>query len=66
MMPGRSAGPNWVAFSQALTTAGQVAMAAADAQDSDALFDAGGQVYQVCRACHAEYLVPLEEARSTR
>lgn len=64
MMPGRSAGPEWVGYAQALTESGMVAMAAAEAQNADALFDAGGQVYQACRACHEQYLVPLQEARN--
>jgi hypothetical protein len=64
MMPGRAGPPDWVAYAQGLTAAGEVAMAAAEAHDADALFDAGGQVYQVCRACHEQYLVPLEDARS--
>lgn len=63
MMPGRALGPDWVAHAQALTLAGQAAMAAAQARDADALFAAGGQLYEVCRACHEQYLVPLEEAR---
>ena len=64
MMPGRSAGPEWVGYAQALTESGVVAMAAAEARNADALFDAGGQVYQACRACHEQYLVPLQEARN--
>ncbi len=64
MMPGRTNGPNWVSYSQALTAAGEAAMAAADARDAEALFDAGGAVYQVCQACHAEYLLPAEEAQN--
>jgi cytochrome c556 len=63
MMPGRASGPDWVAYSQELTVAAQAAMAAADARDADALFDAGGQLYQACRACHDQYMVPLLEAR---
>ena len=66
LMPGRTAGANWIAWAQSLTVAGEVAMAAAEAHDADALFDAGGQLYQVCRACHQRYLVPLEEARRSR
>ena len=63
MMPGRVGGPDWVAYAQGLRVAGKVAMDAAEAHDAGALFDAGGQLYQVCRACHQQYLVPLEEAR---
>ena len=66
MMPGRSSGPDWVAYAQGLTEAGVVAMAAAEARDAEALFDAGGQVYQACRACHEQYMVPLQEARNTK
>ena len=61
MMPGRAAGPEWVAYAQLLVGAGEVAMAAAEARDADALFDAGGQVYQACRACHERYMVSREE-----
>ena len=66
MMPGRVGGPDWVIYAQALTAAAEVAMAAAEAHDADALFDAGGQLYQACRACHEQYMVPLEEARSSQ
>ncbi len=66
MMPGRAGGPEWVTYSQQLTAAAEVAMAAADARDADALFDAGGQVYQACRACHDQYMVPLLEARASQ
>jgi hypothetical protein len=66
MIPGRSAGPDWVAYSQALIAAGKLAMAAAEAQDAAALFDAGGEVYQACRACHTQFLVPIEKARNSQ
>ncbi len=66
MMPGRSAGSDWDAFARALTGGGEAAIAAAEARDASALFDAGGQIYQVCRGCHEQYMVPLEEARSAR
>jgi hypothetical protein len=57
MMPGRSAGDDWVEYSKGLTRAGMEAMAAAQAQDADALFHAGGNIYQVCKACHNQYWV---------
>jgi hypothetical protein len=56
MMPGRNAGPDWQAYAQDLVDAGAVALNAAQARDSDALFDAGGQIYQVCLACHSQYM----------
>ena len=63
MMPGRAAGPAWVAYSQELTAAAEVAIGAAEARDADALFDAGGRVYEACRACHDQFMVPLLEER---
>lgn len=62
MMPGRAAGPEWIAYAQGLHATGRQAMQAAEAQDADALFDAGGQLYQTCVACHARYWVPAAEA----
>ena len=64
MMPGRSGGKDWNGYALQLVDAGTAAMSAAEAHDAAALFDAGGQIYQVCRSCHAQYLIPLEEARS--
>ena len=57
MMPGRSAGEDWNAFSRDLIAAGKLATVAAQHQDADALFDAGGSIYQACLACHNQYLV---------
>lgn len=57
MLPGRPAGDDWMEYSRALSGTGRLVMAAARAQDADALFDAGGRVYQVCRACHNQYWV---------
>jgi cytochrome c556 len=33
-----------------------LAKSAAEAKDADALFAAGGAVYNVCRACHNKYM----------
>ena len=57
MLPDRTSGPAWNTYAQALVSAGQRAMAAAEARDADALFDAGGQLYVVCRGCHAQFLI---------
>jgi len=57
MMPGRAAGDDWIEYSRGLIDAGELAMKAALAQDADALFDAGGRIYQVCLACHNQYLI---------
>lgn len=61
MVPGRSEGPAWDAFAAALIVAGEHAAEAAAAQDRDALFDAGGEMYVVCRGCHAQYLIDEDE-----
>lgn len=56
MMPGRGMpGDDWVEISQGLITMGEKAMAAADAQDEEALFQAGGELYNVCVSCHQIY-----------
>ena len=52
----------WIEFSHAMTRFGQEAMAAVDAKDADALFEVGGKLYNVCRACHQVYARP-EDAR---
>lgn len=61
MMPGRSAGDDWLEYSAGLVAAGRLAIDAAEARDPDALFEAGGRIYQVCRACHNQYWV-VDEA----
>lgn len=64
MIPGRSEGPDWIAYSRSLHAAGRLAMAAAEARDADALFDAGGAVYQACVACHTRYWLRSEDTRA--
>jgi hypothetical protein len=61
MLPDRSRGEDWNEFAQGLTTMGERAMAAAEAQDADALFEAGGQLYNVCVACHQQYMLSDQE-----
>ncbi len=56
MMAGR--GPDedtWRAMSLAMIEVGRVAIAAAEAKNTAAVFDAGAEVYAVCSACHATY-----------
>ena len=47
---------DWAAYSKGLTLAALKARRAAESQDADALFDAGGEIYNVCRACHNRYI----------
>lgn len=61
MMPERSLGPDWDEYSKGLITASRLALAAAENRDSDALFDAGARIYQVCLACHNQYWVVIDE-----
>lgn len=56
MMEGRAIDQDaWIGFSRSLVEVGKVAIEAAEAQDTDAVFDAGAEVYAVCSACHAAY-----------
>ena len=56
MTPGRvQEDPKWMELSQALIASGRVAMAAAEARDPEAVFEAGGEVYLVCSECHATF-----------
>ena len=58
MMPSRALDQeDWVEISRGLTAAGQRAKAAALAEDADALFAAGGLLYNVCVSCHQQYWV---------
>ena len=45
----------WMERAQALRDAGVLAMKAAEAKDAEALFSAGGTVYEACVACHNRY-----------
>ncbi|MCZ6852275.1 MAG: hypothetical protein O7G86_00025 [Gammaproteobacteria bacterium] len=61
MMPSRAIdNEDWMEYSRALVDMGVLAMKAADAQDSDALFDAGAKLYSVCSACHQAYIHNVE------
>jgi hypothetical protein len=61
MLPGRSRGADCNEFSRAIVTMGERAIAAAEARDEDALFEVGGQLYNVCVACHQLYMLPDED-----
>ena len=58
MMPGYAADAgDWTDYANGLVAAGKSAREAAIAQDADALFEAGGAIYRVCRACHSRYII---------
>jgi hypothetical protein len=65
MMPGRAKqDSHWMKLAQALVDAGVVAHKAAQAKNAQALFEAGGQIYEACQGCHTRYWpkerLPLE------
>lgn len=56
LMPGLAKDEGaWRDISLGLVDAGLKAKAAAEAQDADAFFEAGGLIYRVCRSCHLIY-----------
>jgi hypothetical protein len=66
MMPGREngadgRGEDWIAYSQAIVDTGNKLLEASQAQDKQAIFDIGGDLYRVCVACHQRYAYPDEE-----
>lgn len=45
----------WLIYSNGLSDAGLLAMDAAESKNEEAFFEAGGQIYSVCTACHQAY-----------
>jgi hypothetical protein len=65
MMPGRAKQDGeWMKLAQGLVDVGLVAHKAAQAKNAEALFEAGGQIYEACLRCHSRYWpkdrLPLE------
>ena len=65
MMPGRAKQDSeWMKLAQGLVDVGIVAHKAAQAKNPEALFEAGGQIYEACLRCHSRYWpkdrLPLE------
>jgi hypothetical protein len=58
-------GGEWMKASQALIEAGRRALAAAEARNKTAVFDAGAEVYEACTRCHATY-VQLQKPNAGR
>jgi len=46
----------WMSRSEALIDAGMAAAKAAETKDLDAVFVAGGHIYETCTACHQQYI----------
>jgi hypothetical protein len=45
----------WMTYSQRLSRTAEIALKAAQDKNKDALFDAGGNIYNACKACHDKY-----------
>lgn len=51
---------DWMQISQGLIDVSKRAVEAAQAHDAQALFDAGGLIYNVCTSCHQQYQVSTQ------
>ena len=62
MIGGRARdGKQWMNAARGLTVAATRALKAAEAKNATALFDAGGDIYNACSACHARYAAQLNQ-----
>lgn len=61
-LPGRTRAPeaDWNRYAQMLTDRALIARAAAEKHDKKAVFDEGGRVYEVCVACHEQFVIQPE------
>lgn len=67
MIPGRARDDaDWMEISRGLIDAGVRAEQAAEAHDAEALFAAGGRLYNVCVSCHQQYWVDQPAALPER
>ena len=56
MLEGRAKdNTEWVKYAQRLSNTSEVALKAAQEKNKEALFDAGGNIYNACKACHDKY-----------
>jgi len=62
MMPGHvQPGDDWMEIAQGLTATGERLIDAAERRDSEAVFDYGGTLYNVCVSCHQLYVFADQE-----
>jgi hypothetical protein len=61
-LPGRVRAPeaHWVKYAQDLTAEAVLARAAAEKKDPKGVYDEGAKLYEVCVACHEEYVIQPE------
>ncbi len=60
-IPGHSQGEDWNEISGGLTRTAVRLIEAAEQKDGQAVFDYGGQLYNVCVSCHQLYMLPGDE-----
>ena len=51
----------WNKYAQLMSERAMIARAAAEKHDKQAVFDAGGRLYEVCVACHEKFIVEPQE-----
>jgi hypothetical protein len=58
-LPGRTRAPeaDWNKYAQMLTDRAVIARAAAEKHDKRAVFEEGARLYEVCVACHEQYVI---------
>jgi hypothetical protein len=57
---------DWMKWSQQLIDVGQKAVRMAEARDKEGTFTVGGEIYDVCTNCHAEYNIDLRKPAGTQ
>ncbi len=62
MVPGLAEeGGDWLEYSEGLRMMGGRLIEIAESQDPEALFEAGGHLYNICLACHQAYASELRQ-----
>jgi hypothetical protein len=56
LLEGRALDGDWVKMSYAMIDAAKLTLAAVEARNPQQVFDAGGEVYNSCNGCHAQYM----------
>jgi hypothetical protein len=51
----------WIKAAKRLTSMGEAAMKAAESKSAEAVFNAGGDIYSACKACHERYAPQLQQ-----
>ena len=62
MMAPRAKDDAWMRICQTMVDAGAKAIRAAEAKNADQVFDAGGEIYEVCTNCHSKYMLAITQA----